>query len=81
LTVIGLSTNLLWRIQIDWRKKLALVGICSLTSFIIAVAIARVVVATADTNFDLTFLILWGGVELTVGKSLTSTSMITNFPD
>jgi len=42
---------------------------------------ARAVVATADANLDLTFLLLWGGVELAVGKSLTSTSTITNFPD
>ena len=55
-------------------------GICSLTSFIIAVAIARVVVATADSNLDLTFLLLWGGLELTVGKSLTPKSTITKFP-
>lgn len=48
-----------------------LAGICSLTSFIIAVAIVRAVVATAGSNLDLTFLLVWGGVELTVGKSLS----------
>ncbi|KAH6669839.1 hypothetical protein B0J14DRAFT_486176 [Halenospora varia] len=65
-TLIGLSTNLLWRIRINWRRKVALAGIFSLTAFVIAVAIARVIVATSSERLDFTFILLWGAVELSV---------------
>ena len=68
LLVILVSTNILWKVQIEIRKKIALIGICSLTVFIIAVAIIRVAVATAGQNLDLTWLLFWGGIEVTVGK-------------
>lgn len=64
--VILLSTNILWKVQLDWRKKLALLGICSLTIFVIAVTITRVIVVT--TRMDITLVLLWGAVELSVGK-------------
>ncbi|MCJ1431731.1 hypothetical protein MMC27_001086 [Xylographa pallens] len=69
ISIILVSTNILWNIQINLRKKLALVGICSLTVFVIFVAIIRVVVSTKDDALDLTWLILWGGVESSVGQS------------
>ena len=64
--VILLSTNILWKVQLDWRRKLALLGICSLTIFVIAVAITRVIVV--NTRMDITLILLWGAVELSVGK-------------
>ncbi|MCJ1282375.1 hypothetical protein MMC26_001698 [Xylographa opegraphella] len=69
VSIILVSTNILWNIKINLRKKLALVGICSLTVFVIVVAIIRVVISTKDDTLDLTWLILWGGVESSVGQS------------
>ena len=51
------------------QKKLALAGIFSLTLFIICVSIARVVIATSGAQIDLTWVLLWGGIEASVGKS------------
>ena len=68
LLVILVSTNILWKVQIEMRKKIALIGICSLTAFIITVAIIRVTVATAGQTMDLIWLLFWGGIEVTVGK-------------
>ena len=54
------------------QKKLALAGIFSLTLFIICVSIARVVIATSGAQIDLTWVLLWGGIEASVGKSQPS---------
>ena len=51
------------------QKKLALAGIFSLTLFIICVSIARVVIATSGPQIDVTWVLLWGGIEASVGKS------------
>ena len=79
-TVILVSTNLLWKIQISLRKKLALAAICSLTAFIICVTIVRVVVSLAGPYLDHLKLIFWGNLELSVGRStpVFDTSIITN---
>ena len=66
--VIGVSANILWKAKINLRKKLALVGICSLTAVVIIIAIIRIAIATSSTNMDLTWLILFGGIEESVGK-------------
>lgn len=77
--VILLSTNILWKVQLDWRKKLALLGICSLTIFVIAVAITRVIVVT--TRMDITLVLLWGAVELSVGKKSLRWFPISSFEE
>ncbi|CAD6588374.1 MAG: hypothetical protein ASARMPRED_003539 [Alectoria sarmentosa] len=64
--IILMSTNLLWNASIEIRKKLALTGIFSLTIFIIGVAIIRVVLTTSGSGLDLTWLLLWSGLEMTV---------------
>lgn len=64
--IILMSTNLLWNASIDVRKKLALTGIFSLTVFIISVSIIRVVLTTSEPGLDLTWLLLWSGLEITV---------------
>ncbi|CAF9934782.1 MAG: hypothetical protein ALECFALPRED_006087 [Alectoria fallacina] len=61
-----MSTNLLWNASIEVRKKLALTGIFSLTIFIIGVAIIRVVLTTSGSGLDLTWFLLWSGLEMTV---------------
>ncbi|OCK82942.1 hypothetical protein K432DRAFT_274115, partial [Lepidopterella palustris CBS 459.81] len=64
--IIVLSANIVMRVHIDLRKKLALLGICSLTAFIITITIVRVVVATDGKILDLSWLILFQGAELSV---------------
>lgn len=67
-----MSTYLLWNASIEVRKKLALTGIFSLTIFIISVSIVRVVLTTGGPKLDLTWLLLWSGLEITVGTRLSS---------
>ena len=74
-----MSTNLLWNALIDVRKKLALTGIFSLTIFVISVSITRVVLTTSGPRLDLTWLLLWSGLEMTVGTHFMPYSMIS-FP-
>ena len=57
------------------KRKLALMGIFSLTIFIIIVSIIRVaVVYTPEENADVSWLYLWSNIELHVGKSRSPTS-------
>jgi hypothetical protein len=66
--VILLSTNVLWRIRLRILTKLALGGIFSLTLFVIAIAIIRVVMAPRNGVLDLSWLVCWQGVEISMGK-------------
>ncbi|KAH7096036.1 hypothetical protein FB567DRAFT_514057 [Paraphoma chrysanthemicola] len=65
-SIILLSTNVLWRIRLQMLTKLALGGIFSLTLFVIAVAIIRVVIAPRNGVLDLSWLVCWQGVEISV---------------
>lgn len=67
LIVILLLTNVLWRIRLNIWTKLALCGIFSLTVFVIIIAIIRVVVAPLNGKLDLSWLVCWQGIELSVG--------------
>ena len=54
--------------KIDMRKKLALIGILSLTAVTIVFAIIRVgVMPNKDSSVDITWLCLWAHVETGVG--------------
>lgn len=64
--IILMSTNFLWNASIEVRKKLALTGIFSLTILIISVSITRVVLTTRGPRLDLTWLLLWSGLEMSV---------------
>lgn len=64
--VIVVSTNILWRAKIDMMKKLGLIGIFSLTGFIIAVAIIRIEVGSSPDGVDVPWLIVWNAVEICV---------------
>ncbi|KAI0452782.1 hypothetical protein F5B21DRAFT_526627 [Xylaria acuta] len=59
-SIVVVSGNIVWRVQVPRRKKLALGGICSLTIFIIVVAIVRI---TGPP--DQTWILLWSSVEMT----------------
>ncbi|KAH8433112.1 uncharacterized protein LDX57_010746 [Aspergillus melleus] len=67
VAIILLSSNVLWRARINWKRKLALIGISLLTAFIICVAIIRMVWAIVGTGIpDVSWLIPWSMVEICV---------------
>ncbi|KAI1373951.1 hypothetical protein F4677DRAFT_427726 [Hypoxylon crocopeplum] len=61
ILLITVSGNIVWRARIQLNKKLALAFICSLTVFMVVVAIVRVA-GPADS----TWLLLWNSIEMTV---------------
>lgn len=66
--VITIPILMLWNVQISLRKKLALMGIFSLTVIVMVVAIVRVaVVTTKNTNADISWLYFWSNIEIAVG--------------
>lgn len=68
LTVITVPANLLWKVQISLRRKLALAGIFSLTVFVMIFAIVRVVMIRSQSiQPDQTWMCTWNYVEQTVG--------------
>jgi hypothetical protein len=68
LTVITIPILMLWNVRISWAKKLALVGIFSLTVIVIILAIVRVAVVTSHhTQVDISWLYLWSNIEMAVG--------------
>jgi hypothetical protein len=63
---------MLWNVRISLRKKLALIGIFSLTVIVIVFAIVRVAVVTSYTKqSDVTWLYVWSNIEMSVGKCCT----------
>jgi hypothetical protein len=63
---------MLWNVRISLRKKLALIGIFSLTVIVIVFAIVRVAVVTSYTKqSDITWLYVWSNIEMSVGKCFT----------
>lgn len=66
-----LPTILLWRTKIRLAKKLAILGLFSLSLITIAIAIARVadinVTKRPDGNLDNSYLWLWSVIEPSVG--------------
>ena len=65
---------MLWNVKISIRQKLALIGIFSLTTIVVVVAIVRVTIVSTsfDTQIDQTWLYLWENVEMAVGQSNTA---------
>jgi len=62
--ILTIPINLLWKVQISNRYKLALVALFSLTIFDMAVAIIRVVVAIGSVGgVDSSWLYTWGAIE------------------
>lgn len=71
ITVMLLPTFLVWNTQIRQSKKLALVGLFSLSIITIVIAITRAVMVDSerrpDGNPDVTWLWFWSAVEPSVG--------------
>ncbi|KAL9594377.1 MAG: hypothetical protein Q9219_007071 [cf. Caloplaca sp. 3 TL-2023] len=72
-TVIVVPVNMLWKVKISLRQKLALGGIFSITVVIMVFAIIRVVVVSNFSQTpDQTWLYMWSSVEQTVFACLAS---------
>ncbi|KAH9909907.1 hypothetical protein F4778DRAFT_775815 [Xylariomycetidae sp. FL2044] len=59
--IVLVSGNVVWKVQLPLKKKLALAGICSLTVFMIVVEIVRI-----TGPADQTWLLLWSGIEMMI---------------
>ena len=71
--VMVLPIVMLWGVQMQARRKLALGGIFSLVIITIAFAIIRTVAVTTLTRLpDTSWLYMWSAIETTVGKNMTS---------
>lgn len=65
--------NLLWKVRLSIRKKLALGGIFSVTVIIMVFAIVRVIVISSySPQPDQSWLYMWSSVEQAVCKSILS---------
>ena len=65
--VITIPILMLWNVRISWRKKLALIGLFSLTVIVIIFSIVRVAVVTSHkTQADVTWLYMWSNIEMAV---------------
>ncbi len=67
-TVFIIPTTLLWKVQMTMRKKFALRGIFSLTIFIMAASITRVLVVTQkNSSIDQPWMYSWSAIEMSIG--------------
>lgn len=58
------------RVQINLRRKVALIGVFSLGLFTTVCSIMRMVqISTIAQTADSTMLVLWGTIELNIGVS------------
>jgi hypothetical protein len=65
--IITIPVLLLWNVQISMRKKLALLGIFSLTLITIVFSIIRVaVVTTSHIQPNIPWVFLWGNIEVSI---------------
>ncbi|KAH8687575.1 hypothetical protein BGZ60DRAFT_558833 [Tricladium varicosporioides] len=67
LLILAIPIALLWRVRIQMRRKLALVGIFGLMVMTMAIAIIRV--AVLDVTMDQPRLFFWTAIEPPVGKN------------
>ena len=62
--VLIIPIKLLWKVQISNRYKLALIGLFSLTIFVMIVAVIRVVLATGSGGgLDSSWWYTWSPIE------------------
>ena len=60
---------MLWNVRVRLRKKLALMGLFSLTIVVMGIAIARVsVIPTSHEQADVSWLYFWHYLEMSVSK-------------
>ncbi|KAE8340780.1 hypothetical protein BDV24DRAFT_151673 [Aspergillus arachidicola] len=65
--IIVLSGNIMWKVQINWPKKLALIGVSFLTGFIIVIALVRLLLSVSGKGIlNPAWLVLWNAVEICV---------------
>ncbi|KAI9878023.1 MAG: hypothetical protein M1830_002143 [Pleopsidium flavum] len=65
--IITIPVLMLWNVRISWRRKLALIGIFSLTVIVIIFSIVRVAVVTSTTTqADISWLYMWSNIEMAV---------------
>ena len=73
--VMTISILMLWNVKIAWRKRLALMGIFTLTLIVIIFSNVRVsVVTTAKSQADITWLFMWCRIKMAAGQLVHSAS-------
>ena len=78
--VMVIPFTLLWNVRINWRQKLALSGIFSMTIFVIAFAIVRIMVANLDhAQADQVQLYLWSNAEMAMGMFIPPSQILVVF--
>ena len=68
MSVMAIPTQLLWNVRIDFKQKVGLVAIFSLTIITMTIAIMKVEITLKDSRGDDVFYFLCTTVELTVCK-------------
>ncbi|GLA74922.1 hypothetical protein AtubIFM55763_006174 [Aspergillus tubingensis] len=64
---IVLSGHVMWRVKIDIRRKLALIGVSFLTAFIIIIALVRLELSVSGTGIlSPAWLVFWNAIEICV---------------
>ncbi|GKZ97341.1 hypothetical protein AnigIFM59636_000722 [Aspergillus niger] len=65
--VIVLSGHIMWRVKINVRRKLALIGVSFLTAFIIIIALVRLELSVSGTGIlSPAWLVFWNAIEICV---------------
>lgn len=78
--VVVLSANIILRARIQWRKKVILGLICSLTVIMVVIAIIRIAVWSRGLVSDLSWLMLFNSVEMTIGNETLLPSLASPSP-
>ncbi|KAK0744608.1 hypothetical protein B0T21DRAFT_389898 [Apiosordaria backusii] len=81
LLILAIPINIVWNLQIRWRKKLALVGLFSLTIITMAIAIVRITVLHTTRkeqgSLDPVALIFWSLMEIDIAVLI---ACLSSFP-
>ncbi|KAK4196116.1 hypothetical protein QBC40DRAFT_314240 [Triangularia verruculosa] len=79
--ILAIPVNIVWSLQIRWRKKLALVGLFSLTFITMAIAIVRIVVLHTTRkqlgSLDPIALVFWSLMEIDIAVLI---ACLSSFP-
>lgn len=75
ILILAFAIGLLRKVQIDKKQKFMLIGLFSLTTFVIAVAFLRVVVTYADPKYQIQsplWIYLWTDIEMATAVIVAS---------
>ncbi|KAK4224840.1 hypothetical protein QBC38DRAFT_501902 [Podospora fimiseda] len=75
--IMTVPVLLVWDLHIPLKKKLAFVGLFSMTIIVMVIAVVRLVGAFSDGHIDPTFAFLWGSIEMCIA---TMISCLSSFP-